>query len=166
MPENDDANELLLRPTRPDEAREQARECLGFIRGRVFDLGDDRTWELPNPSLLDDEQQQRYSEYLHLYNHKVDQEPDVRDEHGNVLRRGGPKDPPQIDGEMIEPADIALAKALMGDEVYQTFVAAGGRSSQIRLHWTEMSRRIIERLRDDSKSKPGAVVGAAVPDGD
>jgi hypothetical protein len=172
MPENDEApendsalNDLLMRPTRPEEAREQAAECLGFIRGRTFDLGDGQTWELPNPSLLDDEQQPRYNEYLFEIQN-LDRYPDDKDDDGNVIRRGDIMDPPQKDGELLEPNDIRLAKALMGDDIYAKFIKAGGRSSQLRVHWSEMNRRMMNRLRDDSKSNSGAVVGAAVPDRD
>jgi hypothetical protein len=168
MSENDDnedsVNDLLLRPTKPDEAREQAAECLGFVRGRMFDLGDGKTWELPNPSLLDDEQQQRYNEYLFEVQN-LERYPDQKDEAGNVTQRGEVMDPPRKDGKLLPPNDIRLAKALMGEETYAQFIKAGGRSSQIRVHWSEMNRRMIDRLRDDSKSAASDVVVAPVSDG-
>jgi hypothetical protein len=166
MPENDDdnVNELLLRPTKPAEARDQAAECLGFIRGRLFDLGSDQTWELPNPSLLDDEQQERYNAYLFEID-QMDRYPDQTDAGGNVIGRGDVMDPPRKDGHLLPPNDIRLAKALMGDDIYAKFIKAGGRSSQIRVHWSEMNRRMMDRLRDDSKSRSGDVVVAPVPDG-
>jgi hypothetical protein len=162
---NDNVNALLLRPTKPEEAREQAAECLGFIRGRLFDLGDGKTWELPNPSLLDDEQQERYNAYLFEVD-QLDRYPDQTDDSGRVISRGDVMDPPRKDGALLAPNDIRLAKALMGDDTYELFIKADGRSSQIRVHWSEMNRRMMDRLRDDSKSRSGDVVVAPVSDGD
>lgn len=157
----DDEREFL-RPTRPVEAREQAAECLGFVRGRIFDLGEGETWELPNPALLDDEQQARYNAYLYD-SERCDRAPDTTDTNGNTVR-GEFLDPPRINGELLEPSDIRLAKALMGEEIYRKFIAADGRSSQIRVHWLEMNKRVADRVRDDSKSGAGTVVGEPVPD--
>lgn len=136
-------------PINPRAAREQAAEFLGFMAGVPFKIGENKVWELPNPAFLDTEQRKRYREYQQTMK-ELDTE--------SVPH-------PIIDGKMIErtiwpytlnkedfDADEQLCIALMGDDTYKKFLAAGGVPGQIDVHWNVMQRQLEERMKRDSKS--------------
>jgi hypothetical protein len=145
---------------KPVEAREQAAEYLGFMAGKSLDLGDGEPFEIPNPGLLDDDQQVAYDE-LQASLEDLDQE-DVEIRPGITESR--PKDPHRIDGKLLEPYNIRLCKALFGEQGYQRFKAAGGRSADVGIYWTQMSRQLTERIKSDSKSADGGGAVGAVSD--
>ena len=100
-------------PLSPREAREQAAECLGFMASQPIQIGDE-VFEVPHPSLLDDDQQNRYDE-LQLSLENLDRWPDVTDEDGSVLRQGELKDPHRTkDGKLVE-----LITSELGQRLYE-----------------------------------------------
>lgn len=131
------------------EARDQASEYLGFAASERI-VTDNGVFEIPNPSLLDDEQQARY-DALQLEVESWDRHPDVLDDNGEVTRRGELKEPYRKDNQLVEHYNIQLAKAIFGDR-YEAFVAAGGRGNDVNLIWWRMNQQLARRRREDSKS--------------
>lgn len=151
-----------------EAAREQACEKLGFMRSRTITVGG-RVWEIPNPSLLDREQQKRYNA-LQLYvqeSAELDRYKDKTDDDGNVFK-GAPKVPWRTKaGKLIEDDyDVRLTKAIFGDDKFDEFIKLGGRPSDIGLYWAEMNQHVADRQKNDSKSDGGDSRLAAVPDSD
>jgi hypothetical protein len=142
---------MSTHPLSPREAREQAAECLGFMASQPIQIGDE-VFEVPHPSLLDDDQQTRYDE-LQLSLEDLQRWPDIKDADGNVLRQGDPKDPHRTqDGKLVESYNIRLAKALFGDVAYKKFKAGGGSGNTVAAIWFQMQRLLSERVNEDSKS--------------
>lgn len=140
-----------------NDARMQAAEKLGFMAGVFVHLGDGKSFEIPNPSLLDPEQQARYDQ-LQFEMEKLDRHPDPVDPEGKPLldkngqpRKGEVKIPHRVGNELVENYETRLAKALFGND-YERFVNAGGRPSQIGVHWSEMRQVMAEREAADDKS--------------
>lgn len=150
------------------EARAQACEHVGFMASKIITVGDE-TFEIPNPSLLSDEQQSRYDQ-LQLdmeTDDELDRHPDVKTTDGETVSRGAPKEPLRTkEGKLVESYNTRLAKAIFGPQQFKKFLNLGGRSADVVLYWTEMSRTVSERARDDSKSVAGNTGLAAVPDSD
>lgn len=170
MPENSSAADDLeafqqLYPLKPRDAIEQAAEFLGFMSGIPIDIGNGETWVVPNPSLLDDDQEDRYNEALN----EIRKEDEQLDRHPLIDGEDGPKgaiiEPAQIDGVLVPNRNVRIAKALMGDDTYAKFKAAGGKASQITIHWQQMGKFMRERAARDSKSGSGNSPVDAVPDG-
>jgi len=145
-------------PLSPREAREQAAECLGFMASQPIQIGDE-VFEVPHPSLLDDDQQNRYDE-LQLSLEDLARWPDITDDDGNVLRQGEIKDPHRTkDGKLVESYNIRLAKALFGEAAYKKFKAGGGSGNTVAAIWFQMQRLLTERVKADSKSDDGDSLG-------
>ena len=134
------------------DARSQAAEFLGFAASERIST-DSGVFEIPNPSLLDDDQQQRYDKL------QLEVESWDRDEDGDL------KEPYRKDGQLVESYNVQLAKALFGSK-FKDFKAAGGRSSDVALIWWRMRKELADRSRRDSKSAGGPGAVAALPDGD
>jgi hypothetical protein len=144
-----------LFPIKPGEAIEQAAEFLGFMSGIQFDIGDGKTWTLPNPSLLEDEQADRYNQVLvdlQAEAERLDRAPDILNDDGSFKSKGAILTPERIDGVIVPNQDVRIAKALMGEDVFAKFKAAGGRASQITIHWQQMGKFMRDRERRDPKS--------------
>lgn len=146
------------------EAKEQAAEYFGFaasvyVRGKSGEV-----WEIPNPGLLDDDQQERWEELQFLLE-DCDRKPDIEVpertlDDGTVIPArtipGDLKTPYRINGELLKPSyNVRLAMALFGDE-YEDFKADGGSGNQVALEWARMNREYMERVEADSKSDGGA----------
>lgn len=158
----------------PQQAREQSAAYHGFAASVDIQIGDD-VFEIPNPSLLDDDQQERYNEL----NSKIERECDHEDdiviaertlEDGTVMPSrtlpGELKQPYTIKGEPLKPAyNTQLAVALFGEPRYLQFKSGGGRSNQIALIWGEMQAQYDERKKSDPKSDGGAETSAPLSDG-
>lgn len=148
MPDND------LKPIKPEEAARQAADFLGVFSGVEFDLGDNDTWTLPNPSYLPPDMRKRYLEHLRHINEDVDTET-ISSENpvtGRTSSHTQKKWPLRIDGELIDEDEL-LCRALMTDEVYERFITAGGVPGQIQLQWRVMNLQMEERMRRDPKSR-------------
>lgn len=141
-------------PIRPELARAQASEYLGFMGSVIFDLGDGNTWELPNPSFMDPDMKMRWLEHLKFMSEDLDTETTRRKnpitgETETTKRQLYPLRHKRV---LINEEEL-LCKALMGDDVYAQFLAAGGRPGQVQVHWQVMQRQLQERLQIDSKSQ-------------
>ncbi|KLO31582.1 hypothetical protein ABW16_01740 [Mycolicibacter heraklionensis] len=134
------------------EAREQAADYLGFAAS-VRIVTDGGVFEIPNPSLLDDDQQRRYDQL------KLESEGWDKDEDGNLL------EPYRKNGELVEHYHIQLARAILGDR-YEAFVAAGGRGNDVNVAWWKMQTELARRRREDSKSAGSLGTVAPTPAGD
>jgi len=151
-----------------EEAREQAAEYLGFVVSERITINGE-VFEIPNPSLLDDDQQARYDQ-LRIDSESWDRHPDVPEvlnEDGTVKtpsRPGALKLPERKDGVPV-CYNVLLAKAIFGDR-YGAFKAGRGRSSDLELHWSKMNKFLAERRAADSKSPQGdsGLADSAIPD--
>jgi hypothetical protein len=144
MPDDD-----KLHPMKPEAARAQAADYLGFTAGIVFDLGNDESWMLPNPAFLDTEQRKRHrahQRFMKSLDKETVEDPIIE---GREVERY--VYPYQKDGEDVDD-DVLLCKALMGDDIYDKFIAADGRPGQVAIHWAVMNRQMEVRTRVDSKS--------------
>lgn len=147
-----------------EQARSQAAECLGFTVSENIVTAKGEVFEIPNPSLLDDDQQNRYDR-LRLESETWDHHPDVTDADGNVIRTGALKDPHRAKGKLVESFEIQQAKAILGDR-YEAFKAAGGRASDISVIWWKMNKELAKRQEDDSKSAGRTGGVASISDAD
>jgi putative intracellular protease/amidase len=159
-----------------EEAREQAAAYLGFVVSERITLPNGEVFEIPNPSLLDEDQQARYDQ-LQVESEDWDRHPDIPEvlnedgvpevlnEDGTVktpgraptvrtpARRGNVKVPERKDDVLVN-YNMRLAKAIFGER-YDAFKAAGGRSSDVNLHWSRMNKALADRRAVDSKSAQG-----------
>lgn len=143
------------------EAKEQAADYFGFTAGVSIQLDNGKVFEIPNPAMLDDDQQERYEEFLFVLE-QCDREEDIEVPErtlsdGTVLPaatvKGDLKKPLRINNELLKPSyNVRLAQVLFGEDGYADFKAAGGSGSQVALEWTRMNREFQERLDADSKS--------------
>jgi hypothetical protein len=145
-----------------DEARAQAAEFLGFIASERI-VTKDGVFEIPNPSLLDDDQQSRV-DALDLETESWDRHDDILDEAGKVTVRGALKVPNRKGGKLVS-YNVGLAKAIFGDR-YEAFKTAGGHSGDVNLIWSKMNRALAQRRAEDSKSGGSAASVAPVSDAD
>lgn len=91
---------------------------------------DGETYTIPNPAMLDDDQDERWQE-LQLIIEKCE-----RDDDGELLT------PYRIDGEPLTPTyNSRLATVLWGDRA-KAYVAGGGQSSLVALVWARMAREL------------------------
>ncbi len=112
----------------PKEAKEQAADYWGFTPSVPIEVEGGKVFEIPNPALMDDDQQERWEE-LQYQLESCDRAPD-----GEYLT------PYRVDGELLKPPyNVRLAQALWGEDGYAEYKAGGGISSQIGLEWTRMS---------------------------
>ncbi|GFG72690.1 hypothetical protein [Mycobacterium botniense] len=147
-----------------EAARAQAAEYMGFTASERIITPKGEVFEIPNPSLLDDEQLARY-DALQLEVESWDREDDEIDENGKVIRRGELKEPNRKNGVLVENYHIQLARAIFGDR-YEAFKAAGGRAVDVTLIWQKMGRELAERRKADPKSDRGDQIVEAVSDTD
>lgn len=159
----------------PQQSREQSAEYHGFAASVNIQIGDE-VFEIPNPSLLDDDQQERFNELNAEVEEICDREDDIEipehtSDNGTTFPaktlRGDLKQPYTIDGKPLKPAyNTRLAMALFGEEGYAKFKAGGGRSNQIALIWKQMQDQFEERKKADPKSDGGVETSANVSNGD
>lgn len=132
-----------------EDARQQAAQYLGFVTSFRIEAGG-LTFEIPNPSLLDEEQQDAVDALDIDMDENWDRHPDVLNEDGSVRVRGPLKVPHRKNGKPVN-YNRELARAVFGDE-YDAFKNAGGRPNDVGLIWTQMNRELAERRVVDSKS--------------
>lgn len=147
-----------------EAARDQAAKYMGFVASERITTPKGEVFEIPNPSLLDDEQLARH-DALQLEVESWDREDDVLDDDGKVVRKGELKEPHRKNGELVENYNIQLAKAIFGDR-YDAFRSAGGRSADVNIIWQKMARELAEKRKADSKSDRDDQAVEAVSDAD
>lgn len=152
-------------PVSVKEAKEQAADYFGFTASTFIQIEGGKVFEIPNPGLMDDDQQERWEE-LQFQVEKCDRHPDVVIDSTTVTDSNGttttvppytaPGDimiPHRIDGGLLKPSyNVRLAIALWGEEGYEEYKKGGGIANQIGLEWARMNREYQERLKTDSKS--------------
>lgn len=163
------------RAVSPQDARDQAAEFHGFTASVNIQIGEE-VFEIPNPSLLDDDQQERFNDLNAEVEATCDHEDDIviaehKLEDGTVIPertlKGELINPYVINGKPLKPAyNTQLAKALFGEEGYARFKAGGGRSNQIALAWGQMNEEYEERKKKDPKSVAGVENPASLSIGD
>ena len=158
------------RQVSPAEARAQAAEYLGFTASTEIVLDTGEVFEIPNPGLLDDDQQERFEELqaeLDTFDHDEVEVPVV--EYTVETRADGttysePKvvghkrertlltNPHRKNGKPVKPPyNVRLAIALWGKDGYERYKAGGGIANQIALEWTRMNREFMAKVKDDPK---------------
>lgn len=158
------------RQVSPSEARAQAAEYLGFAESTEIVLDSGEVFEIPNPGLMDDDQQERFEELqaeLDTFDHEEVEVPVV--EYTVETRTDGttysePKvvghkkertlltNPHRKNGKPVKPPyNVRLAIALWGKEGYERYKAGGGRANQIALEWTRMNREFMQKVQSDPK---------------
>jgi len=159
------------RQVSPAEAREQAAEYLGFTASKEIVLETGEVFEIPNPGLLDDDQQERFEELqaeLDTFDHEEVEVPIIEyvvEQRADGTSVTEPKvlghrkertlitNPHRKDGVPIKPPyNVRLAIALWGKEGYARYKAGGGRANQIALEWTRMNREFMAKGVADPKS--------------
>ena len=163
------------RAVSPKASRDQVAEYHGFAASEDI-LINDEVFEIPNPSLLDDDQQERFNELNAEIERTCDREDDIEiPEHttddGTVFPaktlKGDLKEPYVINGAPLKPAyNTRLAVVLFGEEGYARFKAGGGRSNQIALIWGQMNAEYEKRRKQDPKSVGSVKDSAVVSNGD
>lgn len=162
-------------PKSVQEAKEQAAEYFGFTASAFIQTSDGAVWEIPNPGLMDDDQQERWED-LQFELEQCDREPDkVFPEYtlddGTIVpeRRieGDLMVPYRKDGVRMKPSyNVRLAIVLFGEAGYKKYKAGGGIANQIALEWARMNREYQERVEADPKSGSGNPTLEVVPSGD
>jgi len=171
MPNDSISAAKARREVSPAEARQQAAEYLGFTASIYIKVDNGEVFEIPNPGLLDDDQQERFEELqseLETFDHDEVEVPVVEytvetradgstfsepKVVGNRTERVLLTNPHRIDGKPVKPPyNVRLAVALWGQEGYERYKAGGGRSNQIALEWTRMNREFM--AKDNADPKP------------
>ncbi|WPH57645.1 hypothetical protein [Mycobacterium phage WXIN] len=161
-----------------EEAKIQAAEYFGFASSTSVRVDNGKVFEIPNPGLLDDDQQERYEE-LQFFLEQCDREPDTEVPEQSVVIDdkvttiaaytipGEVKKPFRINGELLKPPyAVRLAIALFGEEGYAEYKANGGIANLIGFEWARMNKEYQERVAADSKSEGDGAAVEGVPAGD
>lgn len=152
------------RETAEVDAAEQSAEY-GGIAGTVYTTRTGKTFPVPDLSLLDDEQQERF-ELLQFTFQQCDKAPEIEIPSRTIETADGQKVthparkvdggyliPYRKGGELLVPSyNVQLATALLGEDGYQEFKAAKGKASEFARAVTKLNEAIGERAEDDSKS--------------
>lgn len=166
-------------PLSPEAAKQQAAEYFGFAASAFIQVKGGKVFEIPNPGLLDDDQQARW-EALQFELEQCDREPGVELPPRTIIGDDGEKIevpgtsipgdykvPYRINGELLSPPyNVRLAIALFGKEGYEEYKAGGGISNQIALEWARMNKEYQERLAEDPKSAGSLSEMEDLPKGD
>lgn len=147
MPETD------ARPFDPATARAQEAEFFGVATGFDYDLGGGESWTLPLARYMPPDMRMRYLEHMAFLQEGLDKEDQVHPITGKIQKRD--KFPARVNGKLVDEDEL-LCRALMTDEVYDKFVAAGGVPGQVQARWQMMNRQMEERLKRDPQFPAGA----------
>lgn len=161
-------------PVSVRDAKEQAAEYFGFTASTFIQVDGGKVFEIPNPGLMNDDQQERWEE-LQFELENCDREDDIvipehKLEDGTTVPSstlpGEVKTPYRIDGQLLKPPyNVRLAKALFGEDGYNEYKAGGGIANQIAMEWARMNREYQERVASDSKSGGNVPSLESVPTG-
>jgi hypothetical protein len=145
------AERRAQRKWKVEEFREQAFEAKSTLSHIELEVGDE-TFIVPNPLALDDVTQARVEAFQR--GEGLDRDT-ILDEDGNPVKdvTGKPitriREPHQIDGVVLDPVSVRSARAILGDDVHEAFIAAGGRSSDVTLAWEYMVNQVKDRTESD-----------------
>lgn len=150
-----------------EAARDQLAEYFGFASHDTITAGGEK-FVIPNPSLLDEDQQERYDEVQHQLRKFAHETIVIRNAITNEVVVDPKTGEPLTDRVLIEPHEDAdgnlikppywsrVLKAVIGGDEYARFVKQGGRPNQFRLVWSKMQREMLERAASDAKSGDSA----------
>ena len=147
-------DEQNARPMKPEEARAQEAAFFGVATGYDYDIGGGEKWTLPFPRYLSPEQRRRYREHSRVLNedldtqstpHPVTGKPEKRVIFPFRMKKAITPDNPK--GLIDE--DELLCIALMGQDIYDRFIAAGGVPGQVQFRWDMMHKQMEERTTRD-----------------
>lgn len=148
-----------LEPVRADavtnlaDYKEQAMEGLGGV-GEKVPLNDGTWFVIPNPALLDDEQQAALDRVTGGDDLDAVDDEELRtalatvldeetlDEVWTVLGPLAEVRGRTIGGKPPEPHNVRAAKAVLGDEEYARFVAGGGSGNLFSMTWAKMALKM------------------------
>lgn len=147
-------DEEFARPMKPEEARRQEAEFFGVATGYDYDIGDGQTWTLPFPRYLPPDMRMRYLEHLRVLNEDLDKETvehpvTGKREKRTIIPLRMKKAITDDNPRGLIDDDVLLCIALMGQETYERFLAAGGVPGQVQARWQMMNRKMEERLYRD-----------------
>lgn len=145
------------------DAREQAAEACGFSASKTVYTPDGKEWEVPFFHLFDDDQQIRWDALqfeLETWDHEDSIEiPEQMVDGTKIAARtikGDLKQPYRKGNVLVSPPyNVQLAVVVFGEEGYQRFKAAGGRSSDVALAFLQMKTEWEKRQKSDPKSLAG-----------
>ncbi|SHU12548.1 gp32 protein [Mycobacteroides abscessus subsp. abscessus] len=110
-------------------------DYFGFAPAVDFITDDGKAFTIPNPGLLDDDQQERWED-LQVLLEGCDTDAD-----GELLK------PYRINGELLKPSyNVRLATAVFGDAGYAAFKAGGGSGNHVALEWARMNKEYSDHL--------------------
>jgi hypothetical protein len=167
MPQPDQPKLPPVTDEAAEASRQQLAEYFGFAKSEVIPAGGE-DFEIPNPSLLSEEQQERYDDVQHELRKFAHETVVIRNAITNEVVVDPKTGEPLTDRVLIEPHETEagdlvkppywsrVLKAVIGDEDYKRFIAQGGRPNQFRLVWSKMQREMLERQASDSKSNSGS----------
>ncbi|RAV17513.1 hypothetical protein DQP57_00370 [Mycobacterium colombiense] len=121
-----------------EEFRQQVIEAQSQLASIRLEMPNEEVFEIPHPMLISDDAQKR----LEIVQSFQDLD---RDRKNQIV------DPPQIDGKPAEPLQIRIARALLGEEQHEKFIAAGGHSNDVTLAWQYLSQEHRARAEADPK---------------
>lgn len=146
--------ESKQRKWKVDEFRAQAFEAKSTLGHIELELDNGTTLVIPNPLALDDVTQARVEKFQR--GDDLDRDKLVDDDGKPLLSVTGEqitriKEPHQVDGVILDPVSIRSARAILGDEAHDEFIANGGRSSDVTLAWEYMVNQVKDRQDEDPK---------------
>lgn len=128
------------RSMKVNELRDQAIEALNQTPYIDIEVESGELFRVWHPLLTDDAGQVRID--------RVNTGEDTdKDDNGNPLM------PARIKGKLAEPYNIRTARAILGEVDHKRFLEAGGRSNDVQLAWTEMTREYKDYLDEDADPK-------------
>ncbi|AOT23907.1 tail assembly chaperone [Mycobacterium phage Maxxinista] len=136
------------------EFRVQAIESEGALSSLEIEADNGEVFVIPHPLMLNDEEQERIEK--HNRGDGLDRE-QLFDENGEPMKdlAGNPMtrivEPHKINGVECPPAVVRSAIAIMGEETYARFKAAGGHANDVQLAWNYLVATIKEREEEDPK---------------
>lgn len=132
------AQRRAQRKMKLNDLREQTIEAMGQISSMELEADNGEIFTVVHPLLVDDDTQERIEKFQ--AGEGLD-----KNEDGTLV------EPHKINGVLAEPIVVRSAKAIMGDEEFARFKAAGGNAQDITFAWQEMVRDQKELIDEDPK---------------
>ncbi|MDH6242531.1 hypothetical protein [Mycobacterium sp. OTB74] len=127
MKQTPDLGPILTQTDVFETHNQELAAFFGFTPSVTITTGTGKAFTIPNPALLDDDQQERWDDLQFLL------------ERADTDDQGEPLTPYRIDGELLKPSyNVRLATALFGEAGYKEFKAVGGSGAQVALTWARM----------------------------
>ena len=160
-------------PKDPAAAREEAADYMGFLAAKTVPLNDGSTIDIPNPSMFDDDTQERWDEFQ-MFLESCERYPDRTVPAHKITVNGNEVFVPEttIVGDVLRPLrrkndegkvervkpgyEVRLAQAVLGEDGYRDAHANGLQATDVALYINEMQKRYNDRKASDSKSRSGS----------